>query len=215
MGPTYDMEVSASPSCIRDNTTGVPSPSKPQDKVVVSSSSSCLFLNDEDEDDRGGEGDLRKTRVKFGSSYGSDGSSESSSSIGVPEDSEDENDEVSSCKGEESQLNKFSMDLFGDSLPIKRGLSNHYSGKSKSFANLSEVNTVKDLEKEDNPFNKRRRVLIVSKWSRRSFYSRHNPKSMPLLPILPDDDDDDDDDEEEEEEEGVLSDDRDQHQAKR
>lgn len=108
VGPTYDMEVSASPPCTRDRTNGVPS--KPQDKVVVSSSS-CLFLDEED--------DLRRTRVKFGSGCESDGSSESSSSIGVPEDSEDENDEVSSCKGEELQRSKFSMDLFGDSLPIK------------------------------------------------------------------------------------------------
>ena len=39
----------------------------------------------------------------------------------------------------------------------KRGLSNHFTGKSKSFANLSEmeVDTVKDLEKQENPFNNR------------------------------------------------------------
>ena len=39
----------------------------------------------------------------------------------------------------------------------RRGLSNHFTGKSKSFANLSEVEvgTVKDLEKQENPFNNR------------------------------------------------------------
>ena len=39
----------------------------------------------------------------------------------------------------------------------RRGLLNHFTRKSKSFANLSEVEvgTVKDLEEQDNPFNNR------------------------------------------------------------
>ena len=39
----------------------------------------------------------------------------------------------------------------------RRGLSNHFTGKSKLFANLTkvEVGTVKDLEKQENPFNNR------------------------------------------------------------
>jgi hypothetical protein len=82
-------------------------------------------------------------------------------------------------------------------LDFRRGLSNHFSGKSKSFTNLSEVNTintVKELEKPENPFNKRRRILMANKWSRKSFYSWSNPKSMPLLALHEEDDDDDDDD---------------------
>lgn len=81
------------------------------------------------------------------------------------------------------------------SLDFRRGLSNHFSGKSKSFSNLLEVNTVntvKELEKPENPFNKRRRILMANKWSRKSFYSWSNPKSMPLL-ALPEDEDDEDD----------------------
>ncbi|KAG2389981.1 uncharacterized protein HKW66_Vig0226140 [Vigna angularis] len=71
----------------------------------------------------------------------------------------------------------------------RRGLSNHFMGKSKSFTDLSQVNTVKELQKQENPFNKRRRVQIASKWSRRSsFYTWANPKSMPLLPLLEDED---------------------------
>lgn len=73
---------------------------------------------------------------------------------------------------------------------FRRGLSNHFPGKSKSFANLSEVGTVKDLEKRENPLNKRRRVLIASKWSRKSFYSWANPKSMPLLTLKEDEEND-------------------------
>ena len=45
----------------------------------------------------------------------------------------------------------------------RRGLSNFFSGKSRSFANLqdaaSAVTSARDLAKPENPFNKRRRVL--------------------------------------------------------
>ncbi|XP_014504012.1 uncharacterized protein LOC106764263 [Vigna radiata var. radiata] len=131
-------------------------------------------------------------------------SSQSSSSIGTPDDTDDENDAVSSQRNQnnsehdndddeqEEQVHKTlknlaSLDSLEDSLPIKRGLSNHFMGKSKSFTDLSQVNTVKELQKQENPFNKRRRVQIASKWSRRSsFYTWANPKSMPLLPLLED-----------------------------
>ncbi|TVU07757.1 hypothetical protein EJB05_41126 [Eragrostis curvula] len=55
------------------------------------------------------------------------------------------------------------MDALDDALPIKRGLSNFFSGKSRSFANLQDaaaaVTSARDLAKPENPFNKRRRVL--------------------------------------------------------
>ncbi|WJX09949.1 hypothetical protein P8452_00728 [Trifolium repens] len=115
-------------------------------------------------------------------------SSESSSSIGTPDDNEDE-EVQSKFKG----LN--SLDSLDDSLPIKKGLSNHFIGKSKSFSDLSQVTNVTELKKQENPFNKRRRLLIASKLSRKSFYSCFNPKSMPLLRVNEDEDEDDDDDE--------------------
>ncbi|CAJ1972204.1 unnamed protein product [Sphenostylis stenocarpa] len=124
-------------------------------------------------------------------------SSESSSSIGTPDESDEENDVVSSKRNQNdaeeevhNTLKSFaSLDSLEDSLPIKRGLSNHFMGKSKSFTDLSQVNTVKELQKQENPFNKRRRVQIASKWSRRSsFYTWSNPKSMPLLPLIEDED---------------------------
>lgn len=122
-------------------------------------------------------------RSGSGSSIG-ENSSESSSSIGVPDDDSDDDgggDEVQS-KAKEGGL--CGLDSLEDALPIKRGLSSHFSGKSKSFANLSEVIQVKDLEKPENPFNKRRRILMASKWSRKaSFYYWPNPKSMPLLAL--------------------------------
>ncbi|KAJ4870970.1 hypothetical protein Rs2_47411 [Raphanus sativus] len=103
-----------------------------------------------------------------------DYSSESSSSIGTPGD---------------------------NSLPSK-GLSSHYKGKSKSFGNLGEIGSVKEVPKQENPLNKKRRLQIYNKLARKSFYSWQNPKSMPLLPVHEDDNDDD----EEEGDDGDLSD---------
>ncbi|KAG7622495.1 hypothetical protein ISN44_As04g032850 [Arabidopsis suecica] len=89
----------------------------------------------------------------------------------------------------------------------RRGLSNHYIGKSKSFGNLMEASNTNDLVKVESPLNKRRRLLIANKLRRRSslssfsIYTKINPNSMPLLALqesdnedhkLNDDDDDDD-----------------------
>ncbi|KAL1212595.1 Protein OXIDATIVE STRESS 3 LIKE 4 [Cardamine amara subsp. amara] len=130
--------------------------------------------------------------------------SSDSSSLGTPGDSEDdaeeseeenENDDVSSK--ELGLQGLASMSSLEDSLPNKRGLSNHYKGKSKSFGNLGEIGSVKEVAKQENPLNKRRRLQICNKLARRSFYSWQNPKSMPLLPVNEDEDDDDEEDEDE------------------
>ncbi|XP_077217023.1 uncharacterized protein LOC143851458 [Tasmannia lanceolata] len=106
------------------------------------------------------------------------GGGESSCESTVDDDREVEHEVQSKFKG-----GLVSMESLEESLPIKRGLSNFFSGKSKSFASLSDVASVKDLAKPDNPFNKRRRTLVASKsaWSsRRTFCSPLNT-SMPLL----------------------------------
>ncbi|GLU01176.1 hypothetical protein SLE2022_184980 [Rubroshorea leprosula] len=160
-----------------------------------SAGSPCLFIKEDADVGAGaGGGEIRKG---IGSGLLDDtpeGSSEteSSSSIGGPGDSDgEEEDGVVSSQGSGGLA---SLDSLEDSLPIKRGLSNHYSGKSKSFANIADVslnlNTAKDLEKPESPFNKRRRVLIANKWARKSFYSWQNPKSMPVLASLNEDDED-------------------------
>lgn len=147
--------------------------------------------------DAAGEGSEHRS----GSGSPEDAASDVSSSIGSPSDDEVEN---SSSNGDEAE-SKFrggslaSMDSLEDSLPIKRGLSTHFTGKSKSFASLADVCTVNDLKKTENPLNKRRRLFIASKWAKKSFYSFGNPKSMPLLALMENDDDslgenDDDDD---------------------
>lgn len=45
-------------------------------------------------------------------------------------------------------------------LPIKRGLSRYFSGKSQSFSSLARVSSVADLAKPENPYVKRRRTGI-------------------------------------------------------
>lgn len=64
----------------------------------------------------------------------------------------------------------------------RRGLSNFFSGKSKSFASLSDVvnASTNDIVKPENPFNKRRRVLMMSKMRRASCSSLVCPPLPPL-----------------------------------
>ncbi|XP_068638296.1 protein OXIDATIVE STRESS 3 LIKE 2-like [Aristolochia californica] len=104
-----------------------------------------------------------------------------SSSIGVGgENSSDEEEVQSKLNGGLS-----SLDALEESLPIKRGLSSHFSGKSKSFAcflDITSGTTVKELTKAENPFNKRRRILMACKsgWSKKSLYSPLN-SSLPRV----------------------------------
>ncbi|CAL9136178.1 unnamed protein product [Musa textilis] len=97
-----------------------------------------------------------------------------------------------------------SLDSLEDSLPIKRGLSNFFSGKSKSFATLSDVANAgtNDIVKPENPFNKRRRVLMMSKMRRASCSSLVCPPLPPLsAPAHTVAEADEEEEEEEEEEE--------------
>ncbi|XWS26106.1 hypothetical protein CRYUN_Cryun26dG0002200 [Craigia yunnanensis] len=165
--PTFGIEVATSAANFVTE--------RPQEKI----SSSCLFLK---EDDVGGDDPTPRSL---------DVSSESSSSIGTPGDSDNEEEEGVVSSG--GSIGLASLGSIEDSLPINRGLSNHYAGKSKSFGNLSDIISVKDLQKAENPFNKRRRVLIANKWSRKSsFYAWRNPNSMPLLALNEDDEDGED-----------------------
>ncbi|KAF9681365.1 hypothetical protein SADUNF_Sadunf06G0218300 [Salix dunnii] len=189
VGPTFSIGGDAS-----SNGSSFVVPPPPQEKHQVGMAQPFLFLKEED-----GDGDESPISSRGGTGIHPDYLSESSSSIGAPDDTSEEEDDDDDEDGVVSskQNNVLgSLNSLEDALPIKRGLSNHFSGKSKSFSNLLEVNTVntvKELEKPENPFNKRRRILMANKWSRKSFYSWSNPKSMPLL-ALPEDEDDDEDD---------------------
>ncbi|GMQ02637.1 hypothetical protein CsSME_00048766 [Camellia sinensis var. sinensis] len=141
--------------------------------------------------------------------YVSSAISSESSSIGVPEDDSDDDDEEGEVQSKSDGSYLSSLASLEESLPIKRGLSNNFAGKSKSFANLSEISTVREIEKRENPLNKRRRTMIAYNWSRKSslFSCKGNNSSMSILALKgvigegreEDDDDDDDDDESNEE----------------
>ncbi|KAJ1698245.1 hypothetical protein LUZ63_006757 [Rhynchospora breviuscula] len=112
--------------------------------------------------------------------------SDRSSSIGVDSNcsssltsSHGEEEEVSSKQSLKGGFGSF--DSLEESLPIKRGLSNFFSGKSKSFTTLSSVanSCATDLSKPENPFNKRRRVLLAC--NRRASYSSFVATLPPLL----------------------------------
>ncbi|URE16820.1 hypothetical protein MUK42_11829 [Musa troglodytarum] len=94
-----------------------------------------------------------------------------------------EEEEVESKKGEGAFG---SLDSLEESLPIKRGLSNFFSGKSKSFASLSDAAANangNELAKPENPFNKRRRILMAYK-ARRASYGSLVSASTYLPPLL-------------------------------
>ncbi|XP_013660984.2 uncharacterized protein LOC106365998 isoform X2 [Brassica napus] len=185
-GPTFSIE---------DSEYGSDLTATMRDKAS-SSSSSFDTVND----DGGG---LSRVGSGIWSGQTADYSSESSS-IGTPGDSEEEEEESEDDDDSSKEIGLrglASMRSLEDSLPNK-GLSNHYKGKSKSFGNLGEIGSVKEVPKQENPLNKRRRLQICNKLARRSFYSWQNPKSMPLLPVNEDDDDDDDEEEGDDEERG-------------
>lgn len=61
-------------------------------------------------------------------------------------------------------------------LSCRRSISNFISGKSKSFTNLSDAVSVKDLAKPENPYNKKRRNLLACgpNWDRNRFCPPRN-----------------------------------------
>ncbi|CAF2379692.1 unnamed protein product [Brassica napus] len=125
-GPTFSIE---------DSEYGSDLTATMRDKAS-SSSSSFDTVND----DGGG---LSRVGSGIWSGQTADYSSESSS-IGTPGDSEEEEEESDDDSSKELGLRGLaSMSSLEDSLPNKRGLSNHYKGKSKSFGNLGEIGSVK------------------------------------------------------------------------
>lgn len=111
--------------------------------------------------------------------------SSETSSIGVQStDSSSEKDEEEDEVQSKTKNGAFgSLDSLEESLPIKRGLSNFFSGKSKSFASLADVAaaTARSLVKPENPFNKRRRLLMASR-TRRASYASFMTCLPPLSP---------------------------------
>ncbi|XP_010541705.1 PREDICTED: uncharacterized protein LOC104815089 [Tarenaya hassleriana] len=104
----------------------------------------------------------------FGSWASSSPSSSLSSSIGRDSDEEDggkpspeggyagENEAESEYRGPLD-----TMDCLEEVLPIRRGISKFFNGKSKSFTSLAETSSsIKDIRKPENPYSRRRRNLL-------------------------------------------------------
>ncbi|XP_074583689.1 KID-containing protein 1-like [Curcuma longa] len=127
------------------------------------------------------------------SSIGSASSSSSTSARG------DEEGEEAESKQKDGTLG--SLGALEESLPVKRGLSNFFTGKSKSFASLADVATAcaRDVAKQENPFNKRRRLLMMSKMRRASYASLLCPPLPSLLSPAHTVEEADDEEEEEDE----------------
>ncbi|KAK8550383.1 hypothetical protein V6N13_118903 [Hibiscus sabdariffa] len=84
----------------------------------------------------------------------------SSSWIGMNSDDDDGAGEVEV----ESSFNGRSldtMDSLQQVLPMRRGISSFYNGKSKSFTSLAQASTVEEIAKPENAYTRRRRNLLA------------------------------------------------------
>ncbi|WOG99175.1 hypothetical protein DCAR_0518523 [Daucus carota subsp. sativus] len=93
-----------------------------------------------------------------------------SSSSSVGEDSSaldgsltslDTEDDASSASGNSSG-SLFDLTDLIPQLPLKKGLSKFYQGKSQSFTNLSRVKSIEDLPKIRSPYNNRKKLMKSS-----------------------------------------------------
>jgi len=120
--------------------------------------------------------------------------SSSSSSIGKNSDLS----QRSSSDGEECEENEAQssykgplemMDALEEVLPVRRGISKFYNGKSKSFASLREASSstsIKDIGKPENAYTRKRRNLLASNhiWDKnRNFPLRSNGGGITKRPI--------------------------------
>lgn len=105
----------------------------------------------------------------YDANNGRTGSSSSSSSIG--EDSSalngsltslDTEDDASSASANSSG-SLFDLTDLIPQLPIKKGLSKFYQGKSQSYTSLSRVKSIEDLPKKESPYNNKRKLMKSSK----------------------------------------------------
>ncbi|XP_075473613.1 KID-containing protein 1 [Primulina tabacum] len=136
----------------------------------------------------GGDGNLKK--------YVAVDSDSEDSSIGIPSDDDvEDHGEVQSRISGGGALN--SLASLETSLPIKKGLSLHYDGRSKSHSNLAEarLEEATQLAKTEHAFNKKRRLINISqkfrKYSKKPSNNIVHQSSMPAFPSEDREEDDD------------------------
>ncbi|KDP33914.1 hypothetical protein JCGZ_07485 [Jatropha curcas] len=95
---------------------------------------------------------------------------DSSSSSSIGRNSDASSGEVTGDDCEESEVQSSfkgpldTMDALEEVLPVKRGISKFYNGKSKSFTSLadaSSASSVKDFAKPENTYSRKRKNLLA------------------------------------------------------
>ncbi|KAH6758842.1 oxidative stress 3 [Perilla frutescens var. frutescens] len=94
------------------------------------------------------------------SSIGEDSDASNGSSITSSDTADDASSSASSSLNSSPSGALYNLSEIMDQLPIKRGLSQFYQGKSESFTTLSRVTSIEDLVKKATPY---RRNLKASK----------------------------------------------------
>ncbi|KAL4383146.1 hypothetical protein GQ457_15G000140 [Hibiscus cannabinus] len=69
------------------------------------------------------------------------------------------------------------MDSLQQVLPMRRGISSFYNGKSKSFTSLAQASSVEEIAKPENAYTRRRRNLLAINhaWDRRKRLNLKTP----------------------------------------
>ncbi|KAJ4767951.1 oxidative stress 3 [Rhynchospora pubera] len=91
--------------------------------------------------------------------FGDSNESFSSSTSDLTDDASSGSPKATSPKRNQSELDVngevFQFSSLMADLPIRRGLSKHYQGKSQSFACIFEARCIEDLAKKESPYAKR------------------------------------------------------------
>ncbi|KAI3915344.1 hypothetical protein MKX01_035603 [Papaver californicum] len=118
-------------------------------------------IDSSSEDELGG---IEETMSSASSCF--EGNSSSSGSLGTNSSAEDLQDDASSsfeaAAATSPRLSKgplYELSGLMNELPVKRGLSKHFQGKSQSFTSLSNVQTLEDLAKRENPYKKKQMMM--------------------------------------------------------
>ncbi|KAL8102491.1 uncharacterized protein LOC141678616 [Apium graveolens] len=87
----------------------------------------------------------------------SNGSVDEDSSLSSLSSDIEEDDDATSSSTSTSSISGplYELSELMDHLPIKRGLSNFFKGKSQSFTSLASVKSLEDLAKKENPYKKK------------------------------------------------------------
>ncbi|GMI92620.1 hypothetical protein HRI_002931300 [Hibiscus trionum] len=85
-----------------------------------------------------------------------DCSSSTTTSSWIGMNSDDEDEVQSSFNG-----GLDTMDSLQQVLPMRRGISSFYNGKSKSFTSLAEASTAEEIAKPENAYTRKRRNLLA------------------------------------------------------